>query len=320
MTWLGWRLQRTETLAAGALLAALALFLVPQGLDMASSFAAGHLSACAFNHTRACGFAVRTYLGRFDFARSVLGWLRLVPGVIGVLLAAPLVLELENGSYRLAWTQSVTRSQLLRAKLAVSIGTALAAAGAFALLATWCRGPLDDLTGRMDSSVFDIEWIVPLGCALFALGVAFAIGVASRRTGVSVVVAFAAYVAARIVVDAKIRPHYVTPVTASSPIGSARPGGASLDGALVLSQHLVDRAGRPFSVTPKIVAECSRFAGPGPHDVGACLARHGAAALHSVYQPASRFWLFQTIETALFAGIGLALIALAAWWLQRRAV
>ncbi len=41
--------------------------------------------------------------------------------------------------------------------------------------------------------------------------------------------------------------------------------------------------------------------------------------LDAVYQPASRFWLFQGIETALFGGVALVLIAFAAWWLHERA-
>ena len=49
-----------------------------------------------------------------------------------------------------------------------------------------------------------------------------------------------------------------------------------------------------------------------------CLAKHGAGYNHAVYQPASRFWLFQGIETALFGGVALALILFAAWWIHER--
>jgi hypothetical protein len=36
------------------------------------------------------------------------------------------------------------------------------------------------------------------------------------------------------------------------------------------------------------------------------------------YHPASHFWSLQIIETALFGGIALALLALAAWWIHQR--
>ena len=51
---------------------------------------------------------------------------------------------------------------------------------------------------------------------------------------------------------------------------------------------------------------------------GNCLAEHGAGYMHAVFQPASRFWELQGIETALFGGTALLLIAFAAWWAHER--
>jgi hypothetical protein len=313
VTWVGWRLQRTETLVAGAVLVALAILLVPQGAHMGSAFASGNLGACIPARSPTCGLAISGFLARFTFIRGVLDQLRLTPGVIGVLLAAPLILELENGTYRLAWTQGVTRRRLLAARLGIAVVTCLLAAGAFALLSTWSRVALDRLVGRMESGTFDIEWIVPLGCAVFALGLALAIGVATRRTGVSLVVAFAGYVGCRILVDTQLRPHYLTPVIRRFAIGNGLP---DVNRDLVLSEHLIDKAGRPFTVTSQIVSACR---GGSNGSGGDCLARHGAAFVQLIYQPAGRFWALQGIETAIFAGVGVALIVLAAVWLDRRA-
>jgi len=315
VTWVGWRLQRTEALIAAAMLGTLAVVLIPQGLHMASAFASGDLAACVSHRTPACGAEVSGFLGRFTFVRELVDWLRLVPGVIGVLLAAPLVLELENGTYRLAWTQSVTRGRLLVAKLGVAVATALLAAGAFSLLLTWSHAPLDRLFGRMQSGVFDVEGVVPLAWAVFALGLAFALGVLTRRTAVSLIVAFAAYVGSRIAVDNQLRPHYVNPVTQRFGVGRGIP---DLRRDLLFSERLVDAAGRPFAITPHIVSSCSRRAASSG-GAGDCLARHGAAFMQVVYQPAGRFWLLQGIETTLFGAAGLALIALTILWLQRRA-
>jgi hypothetical protein len=44
---------------------------------------------------------------------------------------------------------------------------------------------------------------------------------------------------------------------------------------------------------------------------------HGLYNL-AVFQPASRFWLFQGIETAIFGGLALILLAFAVWWTQNR--
>jgi hypothetical protein len=40
--------------------------------------------------------------------------------------------------------------------------------------------------------------------------------------------------------------------------------------------------------------------------------------MHAVYEPASRFWALQGIETALFAASGVILLAFAAGWTYRR--
>ena len=44
----------------------------------------------------------------------------------------------------------------------------------------------------------------------------------------------------------------------------------------------------------------------------------GNGSMHAVYHPASQFWALQGIETALFAGTGLGLLAFAAWWTRTR--
>src|ERR1035437_8616701 len=60
-----------------------------------------------------------------------LGFLVIViPGIIGVFWGAPLVArELEAGTFRLAWTQSVTRTRWLVIKLAVIGLASMAVAG-----------------------------------------------------------------------------------------------------------------------------------------------------------------------------------------------
>ena len=49
-----------------------------------------------------------------------------------------------------------------------------------------------------------------------------------------------------------------------------------------------------------------------------CMRAHHVFNL-AVYQPASRFWLLQGIETAIFGGLALGLLAGAVWWVRNRA-
>jgi hypothetical protein len=312
--WLSWRRQRTETLIAAAFLALIATLLVPTGLDMASAYHRDGLSACLGQRTSvSCDQAIGGFTSRFDQLGSLIAWFTLVPGLIGVLLAAPFVLELENGTYRLAWTQSITRRRWITGKLGLAIGAGLLAALTFTVLMTWWHTPLVHVEGRMDPSVFDSEGTVVFGYTLFALGLATAVGAVWRRGVPALVVAFAGYFAARIFVDTWLRQRLVTPLTATWNANQSDP--ASLHHAWVMSQEQSDKLGHPIAP----VTFCARGAGIlGKLRTKNCLVEHGAGYTHAVYQPASHFWALQGVETALFGGIALLLIGFAAWWTHQR--
>ena len=315
MTWLSWRQQRTETLITAAILALLAAIFVPGGIHLADLFAQQHLARCVDRSSQACEFAIGNFNLRAGFFKGLLdsGWFNLIPGLIGVALAAPLLLDLENGTTRLAWTQSVTRRRWIATKGVVAVVTVLVAGAAFSLLFTWYLRPFDRIYGRWDK--FDFEGLVPLGYVLFALGLALAIGVLVRRSAAALVVAFGAFVAARLFVESWLRHRFITPLSATWGLHASGP---HLDQAWVIREGPSDKAGHLFSGSSAVFSEC---AVPGPKGGRAldpaCMTRHGAGFTHVIYQPASRFWEFQGIETALFAGVALLLIAFAAWRVLR---
>lgn len=319
MTWVSWRQQRTETLIAAGVFGLLALLLVPTGLHVASVYDHDGLSACLGTSNSACIEATAAFTRRFEQLSGLFSWFNFIPGVIGVLLAAPFILELENGTCRLAWTQSITRRRWLASKLAVAVITGLLAALTMTLLTTWWRAPLDRLNGRMGTNVFDFEGTVPFAYVLFALGLALLAGALWRRTVLALIVGFAAYSAARLFVQTWLRQRYETPLTSTWPGARGLRGGPNLDHAWVLSLRPSDRLGHPVQLSLSVLQSCSRVitGREGTPDFS-CLARHGAGYNHAVYHPASRFWLFQGIETALFGGVAIALILFAAWWVHER--
>jgi len=309
--WLTWRQQRIETLITAAILAALAAAFVPTGIHLADLFAQQHIARCVNSYTPACRLALSNFGNRAGSLHSLLdsGWFNLIPGLIGVALAAPLLLDLENGTIRLAWTQSVTRRRWLATKGVVAIGTVLLASAAFSLLFTWYEKPFDRIYGRWDK--FDFEWIAPVGYALFALGLALALGVLLRRSAAAMVVAFGAYVAARVFVQSWLRQRFVTPLSAT---WSLKSSGPNVGNAWVITEGPSDRAGHIFSGSSVVFQSCAKTGPKGAKGLDpTCMARHGAGFTHILYQPASRFWEFQGTETALFGGIALLLIAFAAW-------
>jgi hypothetical protein len=312
--WVSWRRQRSETLIAAGMLVLLAALLVPTGLEMARAYDHDGLSSClAPTTSEACAEAISSFTSRFDSVSSLIAWLTLVPGLIGVLLAAPFVLEFEHGTNRLAWTQSVSRTRWIATKLGLAVAAGLAAALVFTLLITWWRTPLVHLEGRMDQSVFDSEGIVVIGYTLFALGLATAVGVLWRRAVPALVVGFVGYFAVRLFVDTWLRQRLLSPLRLTWPLKGNEP--AVLQHAWVLERFPSDASGHPVML--KLGGVCAPLA-PTKSGVAECLARHGYV-MHAVYQPASRFWALQGIEASMFVGAALVLLTFAAWWTYRRA-
>lgn len=307
MTWVAWRLQRTETLIAAALLAALAILLVPTGIQIASAFDSDHLSQCLTPDSFTCAQAVRSFESRFGALQNLADWFTLVPGILGALLAAPFVLDLEQGTHRLAWTQSVTRRRWLLTKLGLAVAAALLATVALIVLLTWWRAPFVRLDGRMDNSVYDAEGVVPIGYALFALGLAAAIGALWRRAVPALVISVVGYFAARIFVDGWLRQRLVTPLHATWRFAKNTP--ASLNHAWVLNEGPAGTGGKILSKVAAI---------PCPPGTPGCKA-HLPAYMSATYIPPSRFWDLQLLELAVFGGIALLLLLFAAWWTHERA-
>jgi hypothetical protein len=124
----------------------------------------------------------------------------------------------------------------------------------------------------------------------------------------------AAFLAARLPIEFLWRPHYMTPLSATSRIGD--PSAATPAGAWVLDSGLVDTHGNPVYES-QVFQTC----GPGAFNdfkaPNACVSSHGW--LSSItYQPLERFWPFQFIETAIFVALSAALVALTVVWVRRR--
>ena len=105
-----------------------------------------------------------------------------VPLLIGMFWGAPLISrEFETGTFRLAWTQGVTRTRWLAVKLGLVGVASMAVAGLLSLMVTWWSSPLDRVE-MGPFATFDQRDLVPIGYAAFALRVGVTAGVLIRRT------------------------------------------------------------------------------------------------------------------------------------------
>src|SRR5436305_6139817 len=150
----------------------------------------------------------------------------MVPLLIGILAAAPIVLEFEQGTHRLAWTQTVTHRRWLATRLSLAFGVAVAAGLGFSLLMTWWRGPFDQLSGRLDTNAFDFEGVVPIAYTVFAASVVLATGTILRRTLPAVAITIVSFLVLRLGIEGWVRyQHYQGPLQSTWPVGAPPPSG-----------------------------------------------------------------------------------------------
>jgi hypothetical protein len=317
VTWVGWRQQRTETLLAAAVLALLAAVAIPIGIHMASVYHHDGLSACtgAPQPGSSCSVAIPAFLLRFTSVNILFSWSTLLPPLAALLLAAPFVLDLDNGTYRLLWTQSITRRHWIVTKLGMSVAAVVLIGFLLSLLASWSRAPLDHLNGRMSASTYDAEGLAPVAYALFIFGTAVALGAVWRRTVPALLSALLVYIVVRAFVDSWLREHLVSAITATWPISGAD-GGPNLNTSLVVSQFLSDKRGQRIPGAHEI---CIQTATSVAHThTAVCRPPSTHGYMTAVYIPASRFWDLQGVEFGIVAGIGAILILAAGWWTHKR--
>jgi ABC-2 family transporter protein len=323
MIWLAWRQSRAQSMIALAAVLAVA----------AAAFASGRTDT-----------TLRVWL-------SVLAVV--VPGLLGVFWGAPLVAdELESGSFRVAWTQDISRGRWLASRLAVMGLAATALAGLASWLVTWWAGPLDR-AGLDQFGSFDSRDIVPVGYAAFAFALGVLFGALLRRTLPAMAATLVVFTAVRVAFRLLVRPVLLPQATWALPLNpsttgygssgflplmpapSLQPAAPDLPNAWITSITIVNGKGdeltsRELASTCPDIGHGRGSGGPAgssghvqapqsvvdaTHD---CVARI-AATYHEVvtYQPADRYWPLQWDELGLFLAAALLLAAACAWRVRK---
>jgi hypothetical protein len=249
-----------------------------------------------------------------------------VPGIVGVFWGAPLVArELETGTFRLAWTQSFSRTRWLTAKVAVVGLASVAVTGLFSLMLTWWSSPIDRVK-MSPFTFFDHRDIVPIGYAAFAFALGVTTGVLIRRMLPAMAVTLVGFVAVRTFIAHSVRTHFARPITLSQRLNArdAICTGAGCpplrSGEFVLSNSLVNSSGHAVNTVGCTDGVRVSPGSPRPdpaaiqHAYQICLAQYRQV---QVYQPDSRYWPFQWYETAIFVGLALIMTGFCFWWVRR---
>jgi hypothetical protein len=348
MIWLTWRQFRTKALVIYAALAVVAVLLAITGPQLTDLYRA---SSDSFVPSFAADKFKRTvYFAGF-------GAVYLLPAIVGAFWGAPLVArDLEEGTHRLAWNQSITRNRWLATKLGF-VALAAIGAGLISLAVTWWCAPFDKTVNggyrdgsifaapRLTPALFGARGIVPIGFVVLAFVIGVTAGLVIRRTVPAMAVTLASIVALQILVPLYVQAHLVTPnsltatithdnVTTLEAFGPDRNGlttvshiGISIDepGAWITSNKTIDSSGRVVTTLPPVASECSKPSGPGQESEGPgngpCFS---AEALTQAgyrqrveYVPANRFWALQSRETGVLLSIAALLAGFCFWRIRR---
>ena len=326
MTWLVWRQHRLQLLFGVAGLIVLGAFFLATGLPIHDRFEEAGLADClpqtidstvvanlydpiatgpsdGDDATEAITRCAQTADEFYDDYQSVLDWggfaPLLLPMLVGIFWGAPLVArEIEHGTHRLVWTQGTSRLRWAATKFGlVSIGV-LAMTAVFAAMLNWWISPVMQTSGqRFDYIFFDIHGIVVFGYAMFALALGIFAGAVTGRLLPAMATTVVGFLATRLVVMLVARDHYLPTETrrisvAGPDLGDSYQQWNLLHGDWIRSRPSEGRLGCPAGA-----ADCSE-----------------TLTMH----PASHFWAFQTIETAIFVALAIGLLLATIYWIRRR--
>jgi ABC-type transport system involved in multi-copper enzyme maturation permease subunit len=359
--WLTWRQFRAQAITGVVAVALFAILLALTESHMTSLYDASGIVGC--HGDSSCAGAANQFLLDLTSGRTVsflpeganpyviLYFLSVLviliaPAVIGCFWGAPLIArELETGTSRLAWNQSITRARWLTVKLAMAGIAAMVVTEAFSLLQAWWAAPIGKAVGlggsasimsegRFGQFVFATHGITPLGYAAFGFALGVTAGLLVRRAIPAMAVTLAIFAVVQFVTPLWIRPNLLP---SSQTIATIQGAGANVTsagphtivfsatavpghpGAWITSSDAVNVAGHPVSGVPLACQSAiPGTLGPGGSPaLNDCLASHGIRVAVG-YHADSQYWPLQLAETGLFLVLALALAWYCFWRLNRR--
>lgn len=306
------RQSRLELIIGLVILVGIAAYFIPEGLQNHALF--NDLGLATISHEDAeYNNLSRQLMSSYEWINVFTMFLPMLPMLAGALFAIPVVMEFEQRTYRLAWTQSITRGRWLVIKLGLALLTTIIFSVLLSVLISWSLAPYESVSGRIFPN-FEQHGIVTVAYAVFALAVALAVGTLSKRTAVAVLAAVIVTLFAVFMVGSGLRPHYMAPEEQIVAVGGFQ---VSYDG-----QNDIPTSPPP-TTTPGEQAEDQLPQGAWEVDRGDYIPASGDSTETTgkevvYYHPVSRYWAFQGIESVIFLGASAVLLVPVVWVVKRR--
>jgi len=317
MLWVTWRQHRWQLLGVAAAVALYVAWLVRAGLKARSALAGCPMTGRVPERCYEASDAINDL---FNTTNEMLFFGNLLPLLAGMFWGAPLLSrELSQGTYRFAFTQSVSRRRWLAVKLGTLAGAAAGLGLVVGVTVSWSQRQFTSMFWNSpfgDDGSFSQSGAVPVGSWVFSLMLGTALGVLAKRgmaaLGLTLVVAPLVYAGLSFA-----RPHYVPPVERLADASTAMPDPGPKTGprGWILSVSYVDATGRRLD-SAAAGAICADPANSYPTED--CMERTGMRQ-RVLYQPPGRYPWFQAIEVGILLAASAALAGVV-WWRLRRHV
>ena len=321
------RRLRVESVGVAIALAGVGVLALVTGSLMQDQYRSSGLADClAAGPDADCQQLIDRFGERFSSLQLLIVPLVLLPALLGAFVGAPLVArEIEAGTHRFLWTQSVTRRRWFVTVTAAAIVLAAVAGTVYAVIAGLWLDTTNTVTDERLGRLYDLQGIIPAAAGIFAVATGIASGVLLRRTLPAMAATIAIFIVVRLTIGSQVRPRLAQVQTLDVAFGGPSP--LTGTGAWVMSERTLTAGGRELGrdgslnignlgdLCPGLAVGPGRL--PDQTVVDRCLADVGA---HQIirYHPGDRFWTVQLIETGLLVGLAAAAIGLAVWGLSRR--
>lgn len=294
MLWVTWRQHRAQLVWTVGLLLVLGGFLWWNGSQASTGLTAYHD-------------------GNAASGQLLLAWLPFAAMLIGLFWGAPVLgREFERGTFRLAWTQSVSRRRWLAVKLG-GLGLAVTLCGlAFGgMMSAWLAAWGD---GRPMASPgwFTVSGVVPAAWWLFLFAAGTAAGALLRRVLPAMAVTIGVFALA-MYLTFTFREDYAAPERFVETDPAATDTRFGNDDTWILYTTLLTPDGREQSLgeaLSPIAATCS-------FDPLSCAYEQGYRSV-VYFHPESRYWRFQWTESAILLAAAAALLGVTVYRVGHR--
>jgi len=202
----------------------------------------------------------------------------------------------------------------------------VAGAAVLTVIFTWWLTPWDNINGRLANDAFDTYGLIPAAWSVAVSGIGVLAGTLARRVVPAMAITLGAYLAIRLPIEFPFRSSYLPPLTLwgappdySLPAGDLQLGFGTVaphshhiltaqqyDQVQHLAKGARGQAQAAASTSDAQLAQLSHY-----------LSAHGYTQVFT-YQPASRFWAFQGIETAVCLLLAALAIGIACHLVLRR--